>query len=108
MTDKLRGAIGFSMKAGKCSSGEFAADKAFTSRHAKLVLLDERASLATRDRWKRRCQIPKVPYLEVMGIGEAIGKENRMVAAIVDDGFAAMIIKAANSDLTHNGGAMND
>ena len=37
-----------------------------------------------------------------------IGKENRMVAAIVDDGFAAMIIKAANSDLTHNGGAMND
>ena len=49
-----------------------------------------------------------MPYLEVTGIGEAIGKENRMVAAIVDDGFAAMIIKAANSDLTHNGGAMND
>lgn len=108
MNGGIRGAIGFSMKAGKCSSGEFAADKAFTARRARLVLLDARASEGTRERWRRRCDAQGVPWLEVDCLGEAIGKENRMVAAIVDEGFAAMIMRSANTEPIDDGGRLNE
>ena len=47
---KLAGAIGFSMKAGKCASGEFAADKAVKASKAYAVLVDVSASAATKKR----------------------------------------------------------
>ena len=60
---KLAGAIGFSMKAGKCASGEFAADKAVKASKAYAVLVDVSASAATKKHWSGRCGAKRIPYV---------------------------------------------
>ena len=105
---KLAGAIGFSMKSGKCASGEFAADKAVKASKAYAVLVDVSASAATKKRWSGRCEAKRIPYVEVENLGGIIGKEARMVAAITDAAFSGMITRAYsdNNEIDH-GGASN-
>ena len=48
---KLRGAMGFAMRAGKCIAGDFACERAVKRGGARLVLLDAAASGATQERY---------------------------------------------------------
>lgn len=95
MNAELRNALGFAMKAGKVASGEFTVDKAVKRFKAKAVVLDCEASENTKKRWQDACALRSIPIIFVADMGSAIGKEARMVAAILDSGFAAMVLKAA-------------
>lgn len=88
--------LGFAMKSGKLKSGAFAAGKAVESGTARLVVLDPEASENTRRDWKSKCEAKKIAVAELPGMGRAIGRPERIVAAITDGGFAAMIVKANN------------
>lgn len=92
---QLSNAIGLCMKAGRCRSGDFVAERLVRAGEARLVLLDERASAATRDRYVRLCGPDSVPVLTVRELGDAIGKPERIVAVVTDRGFANMIQRAA-------------
>ena len=52
---KLRGAMGFAMRAGKCIAGDFACERAVKRGNARLVLLDTAASAATQERYSGLC-----------------------------------------------------
>ena len=88
-----RNALGFAMKAGKVVSGDFAVDKALKSGRARLVVIDAEASENTKKRWRDACSYRGIPLVTVHDMGQAIGKDARMVAAITDEGFSAMVLK---------------
>ena len=84
------------MKAGKVRSGEFSFGKAVKSGAAKLAVIDPTASEQSRKRWHEACVCRDIPCVELEGVGGAIGKEAHMVACIVDNGFAQMILRACD------------
>ena len=92
MTDKVRGALGLSMRAGKCLSGDFAVEEAVKKGKVLLLVLDEEVSEATRERYGNK----GVPVLFVKDPGEAIGKPERKILGITEEGFVTLIRKAAN------------
>ncbi len=95
--ERLLTALGFAMKAGRLAVGEFAADRALKSGRAKLVAVDAAASDNTKKQWRDACAFRGVPMAMVPELGAAIGKSGRMCAAVTDQGFANMILKALES-----------
>lgn len=89
--DRLFNAIGLCMKAGKAQSGAYAAEKAIRTGKAKLVLLEESASPATKETYERICAAHGVPLYIVETVGRAIGKDSRIVCAVTDPAFQKMI-----------------
>jgi len=99
MTERLFNAIGLSMKAGKVKSGAFAAESTIRSGKAKLVLLEETASEATKTHYEHLCAAYGVPFYTVESVGSAIGKDPHIVMAVTDQNFRDMIERAMrNSD----------
>lgn len=99
----VKTAVGFAMRAGKCVAGDFACEKAVKSKKARLVLVDSMASEATRERYVNLCRKNAVPCIVMDGMGDAIGKSGRMIAAIVDERFANMIFEAHGKGNNHGG-----
>ena len=94
MTERLFNAIGLSMKAGKVKSGAFAAESTIRAGKAKLVLLEETASEATKTRYEHLCAAYGVPFYTVETVGSAIGKDSHIVMAVTDPNFRDMIERA--------------
>ena len=91
MNDRLYNAIGLCMKAGKASSGAFAVEKMIRTGNAKLVLLENTASDATKDHYAAMCSYYHVPLYLTNTVGKAIGKPDRIVMAVTDEAFQRMM-----------------
>ena len=95
---KLFNSLGLCRRAGKCQSGEFAAERAVKAGKAKLVLLEAGASENTKAWFSALCDGRKVPLKLVPEVGRAIGREGHVVMAVTDMQFANMILGAMASD----------
>ena len=95
---KLINSLGLCRRAGKCQSGEFAAERAVKAGKAKLVLLEENASENTRERFSSLCAGRNIPLKLVPQVGRAIGREGHVVMAVTDKQFANMILGAWASE----------
>ena len=95
--NRIRTALGFAMRAGKCISGDFACERAVKDHKAFAVALDSLVSQATREKYVRICERANVPLVFITNLGRAIGKDNRMTAAVTDAAFAEMIKKAIDA-----------
>jgi len=95
---KLFNSLGLCRRAGRCQSGEFAAERAVKAGKAKLVLLEETASENTKERFSALCAGRKIPLKLVPEVGRAIGREGHVVMAVTDIQFANMILGAMASD----------
>ncbi|MCH6267082.1 MULTISPECIES: YlxQ family RNA-binding protein [Neobacillus] len=83
--------LGLANRARKVISGEELSVKQIRSGNAKLVLLSADASQNTTKKITDKCNSYEVPIKMVENrylLGQAIGKEARVVAAVLDDGFA--------------------
>ncbi len=89
--DNLRCYMGFAMRAGQCRAGDFIAEKLVSTRKASLIHLDEPASESTKQRYRELCDRAGIPCLTMENMGQPIGKDGRMVAAVTDAHFAQMI-----------------
>ena len=96
-TDRLYNAIGLCQRAGKAKSGAFAAENAIRTGKAKLVLLEETASEATRMHYEQLCAAHGVPLMLVETVGSAIGKDARIVMAVTDPSFRDLIERAVRN-----------
>jgi len=86
--------LGLAMRAGKLASGEEPVLKAIRSGEAKLVILAQDASDNTEKKLTDKCESYQVPL--VIGftryeLGGAVGKPERVMFAVTDQGFAQMI-----------------
>ena len=83
--------LGLANRARKLISGEELVVKEIRSGKAKLVLLAADASKNTEKKISDKCAYYQVPLKRVENrslLGQAIGKEARVVVAVLDEGFA--------------------
>ncbi|WP_053366206.1 YlxQ family RNA-binding protein [Bacillus sp. FJAT-27245] len=87
--------LGLANRARKVISGEELSIKEIRSGKAKLVLLSADASANTAKKITDKCNSYRVPCRTVetrYDLGSAIGKDARVVVAVLDDGFAAKLM----------------
>ena len=83
--------LGLANRARKITSGEELTIKEIRSGKAKLILLSSDASVNTAKKITDKCKSYQVPFRIVENrqiLGAAIGKESRVVIAVLDNGFA--------------------
>lgn len=83
--------LGLCVKAGKLVSGETAVLNAVRSGEAKLVVIASDASENTRKRFTDKCRyygIETMSFATKDELSRAIGKRDRAVVAVTDEGFA--------------------
>ena len=93
---KISGAIGLAIRAGKCSQGAEGCEKAVRSGKAKLVLLDPAAAENTRKSVRNLCEYYHCPWVMMPEEGmleDITGGANRKVLSVNEQGFAQMILK---------------
>ena len=87
--------LGLANRARKIISGEELSLKEIRSGKAKLVLLSADASANTVKKITDKCKSYDVPFKMVENrevLGHAIGKEARVVVAVLDGGFAKKLL----------------
>jgi ribosomal protein L7Ae-like RNA K-turn-binding protein len=87
--------LGLANRARKIISGEELSVREIRSGKAKLVLLSADSSANTTKKITDKCKYYHVPLKIVDNrelLGSAIGKEARVVVAILDDGFAKKLL----------------
>jgi ribosomal protein L7Ae-like RNA K-turn-binding protein len=97
--DKALRLLGLAMRAGKVVSGEEIVLAAIRSGEAKLVFLSTDAAKNTEKRVTDKCSSYQVPLIRAatrQELGHAIGKGERVVVAVTDEGFARSLAKLAS------------
>lgn len=87
--------IGLAERARKLTSGEEQVVREIKRKRASLVLISSDASWRTKKKMKDKCNHYDVKIAEVgdrYKLGRAIGKEERVVLAVLDDGFAKQLL----------------
>lgn len=83
--------LGLAFRARKVISGEELVVGEIRKQKAKLVLLSADASSHTQKKIINKCKYYKIPFRLVPSreqLGRSIGKSERVVVAILDEGFA--------------------
>jgi ribosomal protein L7Ae-like RNA K-turn-binding protein len=91
---KTASLLSLCQKAGKLASGEVAVEKSIRSGAAKLVLICTDASDRTKKKFTQKTFHYKIPchtLYQKDDLSRYIGKQNRAVVAVTDDGFAKAI-----------------
>ena len=95
MKDQWMSLLGLANRARKIISGEELTVKEIRNGKAKLVLLSKDASSNTHKKITDKCNSYHVPYKLVddrYKLGQAIGKDARVVVALLDNGFAKKLL----------------
>ncbi len=97
--NKVYGLLSIAAKAGKVKSGELAAAEQIQGGRARLVLIAADASDNTKDRFVSLCRgrhIAAYGYGTKEELGHSIGKAERSVLAVTDEGLAGAIQNKLN------------
>lgn len=88
--------LGLATRAGKLVSGEFMVEKTIKEGKALLVIVANDASDNTKKMFRNMCEYRAVPmyiFGDKLSLGHDIGKEMRVVVAVLDAGFRDAIVK---------------
>ena len=94
MINKIYSMIGLSMKAGKLAYGSDMCEENIKRNNAKLLIVAEDASDNTKKKISNLCMSNNVEVIffgTIDLISHSIGKSNKAIIAILDDGFAKKI-----------------
>lgn len=93
------GALGLAQKAGKLASGDLGVKESLNGRSAKLLLIACDAAPKTEKELKFLAEKASIPVMKCMdraALGACIGKAPRAAVAVLDAGFAGLILKKMN------------
>lgn len=91
MNNRYLNLVGLAKRAGKCRVGEDGIIRDIQRSQAKLVLLTSDIGVQTKKRLTDKCKAYAIPVFivhETDVLSKAIGSQNRVAVAILDDGFA--------------------
>ncbi len=92
--------LGLCQRAGRLKSGEFSAEASIKDRKCRLCILASDASENTKKKFSDMCAYRAVRLLcadmDKEALGRAIGKKERAVVAICDEGFGSRIAELIN------------
>lgn len=100
MNKKIMSMFSLCQKAGKIVSGEFAVEKALQDASANIVIIASDASENTKKKFENKAffyETETIIFSTKEEISQAIGKLNRSVFAIIDEGFANKIKSDINN-----------
>ncbi|WNQ13773.1 ribosomal L7Ae/L30e/S12e/Gadd45 family protein [Paenibacillus aurantius] len=89
--------LGLAMRAGKLVTGDTGVLDAIRSGEAKLVIMALDASPNAQKKYRDKCAHYEVPLTEFGTrdqLGAGIGKAERVVIAVIDAGFAQMLVRS--------------
>jgi len=93
--NKIYSLLSICQKAGKLSSGEFSCEEAIRGGKAFLVFLAKDASENTKKKFRnatKHHEVKGFAFGTKAEFGRTIGKEERAVLAVLDEGFAKKIL----------------
>jgi len=94
MDRNISSLLSLCIKAGMLVTGESAAVKLLKRNEAKLVVIAEDAAENTKKKFVNKCFFYRKP-VRIFGeralLSKCVGKQNRTVYVITDDGFAARL-----------------
>ncbi len=93
--EKFYGLLGLAMRAGKIVSGEELSVQEIKNNRAKCVILAGDASEGTKKKIQNKCCFYQVPVIigdHRVILGNAIGKDERVVIAVCDSGFTKKLM----------------
>ncbi len=105
MINKIYSMIGLCMKAGRLAYGSDMCEEKIKSGMAKLLIVAEDASDNTKNKFENLCNSNCIDFVFfgiIEEISHSIGKNNKAIIAVLDEGFAIKIkemlkeIKGAN------------
>lgn len=102
MNKKLLSMLSICQKAGKIVSGEVAVEKALQDGSALYVIIANNASENTKKKFENKSFYYKIEYIiygEKEVLSNSIGKYNRTVFAILDEGFYKKIREYIENDI---------
>ncbi len=94
--DKVLSMLGLAARSRNVVSGGFATETAVKGGTAAFVIIAEDASGNTRKKYSNMCNFYEVPYAfhgTKAVLGHSMGKDERSVLAVTDEGFADSIRK---------------
>lgn len=106
MRDKILSLFGIAAKAGKLACGSFAVEKAVKAGKACYVIVTEDASDNTKKDFHDMCawyHVPLMFYSSRGELGHALGKGERVVAAITDSGLAEAVSRQLPAEVKDGG-----
>lgn len=106
MQDKVFALFGLAAKAGKMACGSFAVEKTVKAGKACCVIVTTDASDNTKKDFNDMCAWYKVPIAfhgSRRELGHALGKGERVVAAITDSGLAQAVNKQLAAKIPDGG-----
>ncbi|MFC5712109.1 YlxQ family RNA-binding protein [Thalassorhabdus alkalitolerans] len=95
MNNSFYSFLGLAVRAGKVLSGEEIVLKELRKKTVYLVLVSDDASPNTRKKVQDKCTFYQIPWRTAGSrdqLGQAMGKEQRVIAGIGDKGFAEKMI----------------
>ena len=96
---EVAGVLGLAQKAGKLSSGDLGVKDALSGGKAKLLIIAADASPNTAKELKflaEKASVPVIFCMQRSELGLCIGKAPRAAVAVLDKGFAGLIMKKWN------------
>lgn len=93
--------LGLAQRAGKVVSGSFRVEHEIISGRARLVILSEDIGQAIEKKITDGCANRNIRCIKAGGreaLSHAVGKEDRSCLAVIDDGFAAALLKLLSPD----------
>ncbi len=94
MVKKLFSYLGLAQRAGKLVSGEGAVESAVRRGKVHLLIVAQDASLNTKAKFVNMARHRQIKYVLVgdkASLGAAVGKAQRAVIGVLDQGFASLI-----------------
>jgi ribosomal protein L7Ae-like RNA K-turn-binding protein len=95
--EKTLSHLGLALRAGKLASGDEGVLKAVRSGTAKIVFVASDASDNAKKKYKDKCVFYGVPFSEEFErreLGHSIGKAERVVVAVTDEGLSELVRKS--------------
>lgn len=98
--NKILGLLGLAAGAGKIAYGDSAVSKNIIAGKAKLVILAKNSGNNISSKTKKIClenSVECIEFSDKESIGKAVGKDDKAVIAITDEGFAQAVLKLINT-----------
>lgn len=94
-SNRFTSLLGLAYRARRVVTGEEAVIQAVRDKTARVVLISSDASDRTKKTVHNKCKYYHVPVIEVLNrsqLGQAIGKQERVLIAVTDKGFGNKLI----------------
>lgn len=102
MNNRLLNMLGLAMRARAVVTGDEACLARVRSGQAKLAILAVDAGPNTKKKYRDKCRTYRVPVVEIGSkaeLGRALGKFERAVVVVVNQGFAERILQLSREQI---------